>query len=768
MEHELIWYYIDKSQQEPEKQSKGPLSIRDIDLMIKNQHYYITQLMILIFDTYVFMVQRKVAFIYGQRSKKMFYLRMMDYNKMMNRECKFQIRNHKKTNQRKKLKILILQIYIVLLKHKIKNLQSRSSINIFVKVRVFKDHSQAKVKFSSTYDAELCFTNINGVEFNNNFNVSIENNEVEEQYLVNGQKNRGIVIRIKGKISINECMIIEIYLFNSQIFQQFDFEQGMNRENAIQYRSPQQIPSSKKPNMENLQPHRNTNEFIKQMKKRVDQPPLSVVSQNSQIQDAQSIFIDVSRIEQQSNNSNNSFLDPLKQPILPQCHRSNQPSNCTTQRTNRYEMQRNSKPYLDQTDNMGLLMIQQQMLQLQNENMILKQQLEKQESQRLLFQQQLLQQFQSQQQQQQQQPIVINNNITQSEKQQQQQSKSIPPQKDQEESESPPKKIQRKKQQSQAIQTDKSVQDQSIININESYHNQSQCNKSKQILQQQQIKSHQQQKQSMESLTFGTQLSQRNLISQQSQQELQIQNTDNQSKNQSYQQINTNSIEFQMDNQQKDVQIQNKSDVQRKYSQIDITNSSIQQDKTYSIHNPEIRKQSQPSVKLEFNFEEGTNESSKKCLADYFSQRKKTANVERRVSVQMPIQEEDQSWIVNVKQRSKEEQIKLRKEMMEYGRSKRSQNKSQTPINDDKNSGQKEQVKRVQSPLMERLAMGQKAKVEEKEMFALTKKNYENLPEVKSKKNQEEVIKQKQLFMKERQNKLKELDDKIKEKMKKA
>jgi hypothetical protein len=28
-----------------------------------------------------------------------------------------------------------------------------------------------------------------------------------------------------------------------------------------------------------------------------------------------------------------------------------------------------------------------------------------------------------------------------------------------------------------------------------------------------------------------------------------------------------------------------------------------------------------------------------------------------------------------------------------------------------------------------------------KEMFALTKKNYENLPEVKNKKNQEEMIK---------------------------
>ncbi|CAD8172984.1 unnamed protein product [Paramecium octaurelia] len=541
----------------------------------------------------------------------------------------------------------------------------------------------------------------------------------------------------------------------------------MSRENAIQYRSPQQIPSSKKPNIENCPPQRNTNEFIKQMKKRVDQAPLSVMTQNSQIKDAQSIFIDMSRIEQQSSNSNNSFYDPLKQPVLPQCHRSNQPSNCTTQRTNRYDMQRNSKPYLDQSENMGLLLIQQQMLSLQNENMNLKQQLEKQESQRLLFQQQLLQQFQTQQQQQQQ-PIVINNNITSFEKQQSQ-SKSIPPQHYQDETESPPKRIQGKKQQSQAIQTDKSVQDQSIITLNESFQNESLCNRSKQIISQQsQIRPPQQQKQSIESLTFGTQLSQRNLISQQSQQQLQIQTHNSQSRNQSYQQINQGSIELQTENTQKDCQIQNQRDISRKHSQIDIINSPALQDQSYCAYNPELPKKSQPSVKLEFNFDEGTNKgSNKKCLADYFTQRKKTTNFDRRVSVQAPIQEEDQSWIVNVKQRSKEEQIKLRKEMMEYGRNKRQQNKSQTPVNEDKISDRKEQIKKSKSPLMERLSMGQKAKVEEKEMFALTKKNYENLPEVKKKKNQEESIKQKQQFMRERQNKLKELDDKIKEKMKK-
>lgn len=49
-------------------------------------------------------------------------------------------------------------------------------------------------------------------------------------------------------------------------------------------------------------------------------------------------------------------------------------------------------------------------------------------------------------------------------------------------------------------------------------------------------------------------------------------------------------------------------------------------------------------------------------------------------------------------------------------------------------------------------------------MLALTKKNYENLPEVKQKK-QDELKKAERLnFIKERQEKIKELDDKLKKK----
>ncbi|CAD8080867.1 unnamed protein product [Paramecium sonneborni] len=72
------------------------------------------------------------------------------------------------------------------------------ALQIYVqKLEFFKDHPQgvAKVKFHSAYDAEICLTNLNGVQFNNrkifiqywdgkeNFKTGIESKEVEEQRL---------------------------------------------------------------------------------------------------------------------------------------------------------------------------------------------------------------------------------------------------------------------------------------------------------------------------------------------------------------------------------------------------------------------------------------------------------------------------------------------------------------------------------------------------------------------------------------------------------
>lgn len=60
---------------------------------------------------------------------------------------------------------------------------------------------------------------------------------------------------------------------------------------------------------------------------------------------------------------------------------------------------------------------------------------------------------------------------------------------------------------------------------------------------------------------------------------------------------------------------------------------------------------------------------------------------------------------------------------------------------------------------MERLAKGGRAEISKKDMLKLTSKNYENLPEVKKRK---EIERKKEEF-KLRQNKAKELEEKRKE-----
>ena len=63
--------------------------------------------------------------------------------------------------------------------------------------------------------------------------------------------------------------------------------------------------------------------------------------------------------------------------------------------------------------------------------------------------------------------------------------------------------------------------------------------------------------------------------------------------------------------------------------------------------------------------------------------------------------------------------------------------------------------------LMDRLAKGGKVEVSKKEMRALTTKNYENLPEVKKKREEE----RKKEEFKQRQQKAKELEQKRKEQL---
>ncbi|EAR89385.2 hypothetical protein TTHERM_00375020 (macronuclear) [Tetrahymena thermophila SB210] len=129
--------------------------------------------------------------------------------------------------------------------------------------------------------------------------------------------------------------------------------------------------------------------------------------------------------------------------------------------------------------------------------------------------------------------------------------------------------------------------------------------------------------------------------------------------------------------------------------------------------------------------------------------------------------------------RSKEDMIKLRQEMKEYGNrvNPKLKAKAQQRFQSEQEQLNQESIngnQRMKSPnyskkreeLMIRLAQGIKPKISEKEMYALTKKNYENLPEVKRKRQEQEKQINKQELLKIKQEKLKELDEKRRSKFK--
>ncbi|KAL4446542.1 hypothetical protein ABPG74_005480 [Tetrahymena malaccensis] len=129
--------------------------------------------------------------------------------------------------------------------------------------------------------------------------------------------------------------------------------------------------------------------------------------------------------------------------------------------------------------------------------------------------------------------------------------------------------------------------------------------------------------------------------------------------------------------------------------------------------------------------------------------------------------------------RSKEDMIKLRQEMKEYGNRVNPKLKAKTQQRFQAEQDQLNQelingTSRMKSPnyskkreeLMIRLAQGIKPKISEKEMYALTKKNYENLPEVKKRRQEQEKQINKQELLKIKQEKLKELDEKRRSKFK--
>lgn len=102
--------------------------------------------------------------------------------------------------------------------------------------------------------------------------------------------------------------------------------------------------------------------------------------------------------------------------------------------------------------------------------------------------------------------------------------------------------------------------------------------------------------------------------------------------------------------------------------------------------------------------------------------------------------------------RSKEEQLALRKKMMKYnpleasGMKKTAQTKAisgpsaQEKVNPATESVAQDKGKLPNPELLSRLAKGEKVQVSKQDMHQLTKKNYQNLPEVKKKREEKERI----------------------------
>ncbi len=106
------------------------------------------------------------------------------------------------------------------------------------------------------------------------------------------------------------------------------------------------------------------------------------------------------------------------------------------------------------------------------------------------------------------------------------------------------------------------------------------------------------------------------------------------------------------------------------------------------------------------------------------------------------------------KERTKQNILELRKKMMK------------STVREKKDNFVNEQTMSKQSSmpveLMQRLAKGQKVQIDQKEMKKLSTKNYENLPEVKKKKEEE---KKKQEY-KDRQAQVKKFAEEIEKKRK--
>lgn len=160
---------------------------------------------------------------------------------------------------------------------------------------------------------------------------------------------------------------------------------------------------------------------------------------------------------------------------------------------------------------------------------------------------------------------------------------------------------------------------------------------------------------------------------------------------------------------------------------------------------------------------EGT-EQSQKSLADIFREKRglPSLNSEEETRVRQPA-------AIPKKEKSKEELAEIRKQMMKRPSRSKASNATSSLSSDPSMSGAHQSSldskasssNNPKNELMSRLARGEKVEVNKKDMLKLTNKNYEMLPEVRKKREEEK----KKEEMRERMRQVKELEKQRRELM---
>ncbi|KAL4511905.1 hypothetical protein ABPG72_012750 [Tetrahymena utriculariae] len=174
--------------------------------------------------------------------------------------------------------------------------------------------------------------------------------------------------------------------------------------------------------------------------------------------------------------------------------------------------------------------------------------------------------------------------------------------------------------------------------------------------------------------------------------------------------------------------------------------------------------------------ENATRGEGQASLAELF--KKKKADLAKKYELEQQQRAQRSETQEPKKERTKEEILKQRKEMMkrpDFLKNKNSTSQEESSINEHQSFQKSEQrgymtsfhdpSKKIKEPpqeLMDRLANGTKAKVDKKEYLKLTNKNYEMLPEVKKRKEEE----QKREEYKRRQESVKKLQQNIRDSQK--